>query len=163
VGERVGNRKVRFAAAIVVALIAAGGALAYYTSTGSGSGDASVVGSPADLTITAGTPATGLLYPGASGEVDATISNPNAFPVRVNSLVLASGGIAADAGHSGCDTSALHFTTQTNGGLGWDVPAKVGATDGSLDVQLADAISMDSDAANECQGATLSVYLATGP
>ena len=162
-GQRLGSRKGRFAATIVVALIAAGGALAYYTSTGSGSGDASVVGSPADLTITARTPATGLLFPGSSGEVDATISNPNTFPVRVNSLVLAGGGIAADSGHSGCDTSALHFTTQTNGGQGWDIPPKVGATDGTLDVQLADAISMDSDAANDCQGATFSVYLATGP
>ena len=147
---------------LVVALVAAGGAFAYYSSTGSGSGSASV-GTPAELTITAATPGTGFLYPGGSGEVDATISNPNTLSVRVNSLVLDSAGISADAGHSGCDTSALHYATQNNGGLGWDVPAKVGATDGSLDVELADAISMDTDAANECQGATFTIYLKTGP
>jgi hypothetical protein len=162
VGERLRSRKVKFAAALVVTLVVAGGALAYYTSTGSGSGAASV-GSPAELTITASTPVAGLLYPGASGEVDATISNPNTFSVRVNSLVLAGDGIAVDGGHSGCDTSALHYTTQDNGGAGWDVPARVGSTDGTLGVQLADAISMDTDAANECQGATFTVHLETGP
>jgi len=114
VGKRVRSRKVKLAVTIVVALIVAGGALAYYTSTGAGSGSASV-GSPAELTITAGTPTSGLLYPGSTGEVDATISNPNTFPLRVNSLILDSAGIAADSGHSGCDTSALHYTTQTNG------------------------------------------------
>jgi len=162
VGKRVRSRKVKLAVTIVVALIVAGGALAYYTSTGAGSGSASV-GSPAELTITASTPTSGLLYPGSTGEVDATISNPNTFTLRVNSLILDSAGIDADSGHSGCDTSALHYTTQTNGGSGWNVPAKVGSTEATLDVQLAGAISMDSSAVNECQGATFTVYLKTGP
>jgi hypothetical protein len=162
VGKRVRSRKVKLAVTIVVALIVAGGALAYYTSAGAGSGSASV-GSPAELTITAGTPTSGLLYPGSTGEVDATISNPNTFPLRVNSLILDSAGIAADSGHSGCDTSALHYTTQTNGGSGWNVPGKVGSTDGTLAIQLSGAISMDSSAANECQGSTFTVYLKTGP
>ena len=87
--------------------------------------------SPDPLSIAAQTPATNLLYPGGSGEVDAIVSNPNPFPVRINSLVLGNGGIGVDSAHSGCDTSALHFTSQYNGGAGWDVPAKVGATDGS--------------------------------
>ncbi|HZQ04929.1 MAG TPA: hypothetical protein VFA88_13040 [Gaiellaceae bacterium] len=162
-GKRFGSRKVKVAVAVVAALGVTGAAMAYYTASGSGSGNASVGGSPADLTITASTPSAGLLYPGSTGEVDATISNPNTFPVRVNSLVLGAGGIAPDSGHSSCEASALHFTTQTNGGTGWDVPARVGAVDGTLDVQLADAISMDNDAANECQGATFTVSLATGP
>ena len=77
--------------------------------------------------------------------------------------MLESGGISADGGHSGCDTTAVHYATQNNGGAGWDIPAKVGSTDGTLDVQLTGAISMDSSAANECQGATFTVYLKTGP
>jgi hypothetical protein len=155
----------RFAKALVSAiatLVLAGGAFAYFTSSGSGSGSASV-GSPDELTIAAVTPTSGLLYPGGTGELDAAISNPNSFSVRVNSLVLGSGGISVDAGHSGCDPSALHYMTQTNGGDGWKVPPKVGSTPGSLDVDLAGAISMDGDAANECQGATFTVSLATGP
>jgi hypothetical protein len=152
----------RLAAATAVALVAAGSAFAYYTSAGSGSGSASVA-SAAELTITAQVPASRLLYPGGSGEVDARISNPNPFRVRVNSLVLGSGGIDVDAAHSGCDPSVLHYTTQNAGGAGWDVPAMVGTTDGTLDLQLAGAISMDVSAANACQGATFTVSLATGP
>ncbi|HEY7602917.1 MAG TPA: hypothetical protein VH760_01560 [Gaiellaceae bacterium] len=149
-------------AAAATALAVSGGAFAYFSSTGSGSSSASVA-SPDPLTISARTPAVGLLYPGGSGEIDATISNPNPFPVRVSSLVLGSGGIGVDSGHSGCDTSAIHFTTQSNGGAGWDVPAKVGATDGSLDLDLGGAVSMDLSAANACQGATFTISLATGP
>jgi hypothetical protein len=153
---------VRLAAACAVALTATGGAFAFYTSAGGGSGSASV-GSPAALTITAGTPTGGLLYPGGSGEMDATISNPNPFPVRVNSLVLGTDGITVDAGHSGCDTSALHYSTQTNGGAGWDVPAQTGGTDGSLDVGLVGAVTMDTSAADACQGAAFVVHLDAGP
>jgi len=153
---------VRLAAAVTAALAVAGGAFAFYTSTGQGGGSASVA-SPDPLTITAQTPGSGLLYPGASGAVDATISNPNPFPVRVNSLVLGGSGISVDGPHSGCDTAALHYATQDNGGAGWDVPPRVGATNGTLDVALASAISMDTSAADACQGATFTISLATGP
>jgi hypothetical protein len=154
---------VRLVAALVVALVAAGAALAYFTSTGGGGSGGAAVGAPAALTIAASTPAGGLLYPGGTGEVDVTIANPNPFPVRVNSLVLGGAGISVDGTHAGCDTSALRYTTQTNAGAGWTVPAKVGSVDGRLDLQLADAIGMDGSAANACQGATFTVSLATGP
>jgi hypothetical protein len=156
------STSVKLAVALGVALVASGGALAYFTSAGNGNGGASI-GTPAELTISAGTPADGLLYPGGTGEVDATISNPNLFQVRVNSLVLGGGGIAVDGTHSGCDTSALRFTSQNNAGAGWNIPARVGAVDGTLDVRLEGAISMDGAAANACQGATFTVSLATGP
>jgi hypothetical protein len=153
---------VRLGVASAVALTVVGGAVAYYSAAGSGSGAASVT-TPAALTIDARTPTANLLYPGATGEVDATISNPNPFSVRVNSLVLGGGGIAVDADHSGCDSSALHYTSQTNGGAGWDVPARAGATDGTLSVELVGAIGMDVAAVDACQGAAFTVSLATGP
>jgi hypothetical protein len=162
--RRIRNRKSLLAlvAAAATALALSSGAVAYYTSAGHGSSSASVA-SPDPLSITAQSPATNLLYPGGSGELDATVSNPNPFPVRINSLVLGGSGIAVDSGHSGCDTSAVHFASQSNGGSGWDVPAKVGATEGTLDLALAGAISMDTDAANACQGATFTISLETGP
>jgi hypothetical protein len=162
--RRIRNRKTLLAvvAAAAAALTLSSGAIAYYSSAAHGSGSASVA-SPDPLSIAAGTPTNNLLYPGGSGEVDATVSNPNPFPVRINSLVLGSGGIGVDSAHSGCDASALHFTGQSNGGAGWDIPAKVGATDGTLDLTLAGAISMDLSAANACQGATFTVSLETGP
>jgi hypothetical protein len=157
-----GQRWVRLTVAASVTLVVAAGAAAYFTSTGSGSGNADV-GSPAALTITATTPTTGLLYPGGTGEVDLTISNPNTFSVRVNSLVLGSSGIESD--QSGCDTdNKIHFDSpQTNGGSGWTVPAGDGTNNGTLNVTLSGAINMDSDAENECQGATFTVHLETGP
>ena len=133
--RRIRNRKTLLAvvAAAATALALSGGAVAYYSSAGHGSGSASVA-SPDPLSIAAQTPTANLLYPGGSGEVDATVSNPNPFPVRINSLVLGSGGIGVDSAHSGCDTSAVHFTSQNNGGAGWDVPARIGTTDGTLDL-----------------------------
>jgi hypothetical protein len=162
--RRIRNKKTLLAAvaAAATALALSSGAIAYYSSVGHGSSSASVA-SPDPLAITAQTPASNLLYPGASGEVDATVSNPNPFVVRINSLVLGGDGIGVDSAHSGCDPSALHFTNQNNGGSGWDVPAKVGATDGTLGLALAGAISMDTDAANACQGAAFTISLETGP
>jgi hypothetical protein len=162
--RRIRNKKALLAvvAAAATALALSSGAIAYYSSSGQGSGSASVA-SPDPLSITARTPGTNLLYPGGSGEVDATVSNQNPFPVRINSLVLGSSGIGVDSGHSGCDTAAVHFTSQSNGGAGWDVPAKVGATEGTLDLALAGAITMDTSAASECQGATFTISLETGP
>ena len=162
--RRIRNRKALLAlvGAAATALALSSGAVAYYTSAGHGSSSASVA-SPDPLSITAQTPVTNLLYPGGSGELDATLSNPNPFQVRVNSLVLGGSGIGVDSGHSACDTSAVHFVSQSNGGSGWTVPAKVGPTEGTLDLALAGAISMDADAANACQGATFTISLETGP
>jgi hypothetical protein len=153
-GRRIRNRKPLLAVVVATAaaLALSGGAVATAS-----------VASPDPLSIAAQTPTVNLLYPGGSGEVDATVSNPNPFPLRINSLVLGSGGIGVDSAHSGCDTSALHFTSQSNGGAGWDVPARVGTTNGILDLQLTGSISMDTSAANACQGATFTISVATGP
>ena len=156
------SRRISAAVAVAVGLVVAGGALAYYTAAGSGGGSASVA-SGAELAIDAVTPTGKLLSPGQTGEVDATISNPSPFPVRVNSLVLGAGGITVDDAHAGCDTSALQYTRQDNNGEGWEVPARAGAVDGSLAVQLSGALTMDRSAADACQDAIFTVHLASGP
>ena len=53
------------------------------------------------------------------------------------------------------------YVTQDNNGDGWFVP---GSNDppAELELDLADAISMDTSAASECQGAEFTVYLAVG-
>ena len=65
-----------------------------------------------------------------------------------------------DGGHSGCSVATLSYTTQTNGGAGWTVPARVGIVDGTLAITLSNALSMGAGAASACQGATFTVYLA---
>jgi hypothetical protein len=165
-----GSRRGKLVVALLVALAVAAGAAAYFTSTGSGSGSASV-GSTQAVTITAGTP-TSALYPGGSADVAATISNPNSTAVHLHSLALDTSqgggtGFDVDTTHknAGCTVAAaaLGYTTQTNGGGDFVVPAKVGNTNGSLPVDLANAISMGAGAANACQGATFTVYLKVGP
>jgi hypothetical protein len=154
------KKKLTLSAILVVAGTAIGVAIAAWTTGGSGSGQAQA-GSAASMTISAGTPSASL-YPTASADVAATISNPNPYKVHVNSLAL--GAVSVDAGHSGCNTSSVSVTSpQTNGGSGWDVPAKSGGVNGSVGVDLANAISMDNTANDSCQGAIFTVALtATG-
>lgn len=154
------NRRL-FVAALVgaLAVMADGTAYAYWRATGSGSGSGAS-GTTASLTLSPATPSAAL-YPGGQADVKLTISNPNVFVVRIQSLALATsqgtGGFAVDAGHSGCATSTFSFTNQANA---WIVPAKVGAANGVLSVTLPNALTMGASAANACQGASVTVYLA---
>lgn len=153
------NRKrfVRIAVTAVVGLgIAGAAAYAAWSVNGSGHGTASAA-TAQNLTLTAGSPS-GSLYPGASADVDTSAANANSFPVHVGSVALDTSkgedGFDVDAGHSGCNLSSLSFTTATNGGGGWDVPAG-----SSTDIDATGAIAMDSSANDSCQGATFTVYL----
>lgn len=151
---------------LLVVTIASGGATyAYWRGSGSGTGSGTTATIVA-VTLGPGTPVSDL-FPGAQTSVVLTVTNPNFSPVRIGSFSLdtsqGTGGLAVDAGHSGCAVSALSFTTQTNGGAGWTVPAKVGAVNGTLPVTLAAALAMNTTAANACQGVSATVYLAAGP
>lgn len=155
-----------FLGILVVALVSGGGAaFARWSASGSGSG-AAANGALLAVSLTPGSPSAGL-YPGGQTSVVLTASNPNTTIVLIRSLALdtsqGTGGFSVDAGHSGCAVTALSFATQTNGGAGWSVPANNGIADGTLSITLTNALSMTSSAANACQGATFTVYLAAGP
>ena len=153
---------------LVAVLAIAAAALGFVAVSGSGAGTAGQsTATPLAVTISPAT-ATAALYPGGSADVSLTISNPNVSPSHLNSVVLdtsqgtGGSGFSADDGHPGCNVSSLSFTPQSNGGAGWDVPVKVGTTNGSLALDLTGAISMDTTAANACQGAQFTVYLKAG-
>jgi hypothetical protein len=155
---RLGNRRGWIATA-AVGVVA--GAIAYWSGAGSGTGSATL-GDPRALTISPGAPAT-RVSPGATASVAAVATNSNPYPVQIDSITLDSaegtGGFGVDAGHSGCGLSTLSLTTQTNGGAGWTVPARVGSTNGSLSINMPSALAMSAGAADACQGATFTVYL----
>lgn len=159
---RLGSTKSKVIALTVLAIAGTivGVAIAAWTTGGSGSGQAQA-GSASSMTISAGSPSSSL-YPTASADVAATISNPNPYKVHVSSISL--GAVGVDAGHSGCNTGSVSVTSpQDNGGAGWDVPAKSGGVNGSLNVDLASAVSMSNAANDACQGASFTVALtATG-
>jgi hypothetical protein len=93
------RKRVLVPAGIVVLVMMTGIAEAYFTSTGSGTGTASV-GSSSNVTLhgTVG----GALYPGVSSTVTFTVDNPSSGAQLVNTIHLASA--TPDAGHSGCST-----------------------------------------------------------
>jgi hypothetical protein len=150
---------------VVIALSTGGVATAFWTGAGGGRG-AGTTGTLEAVTLGPGSPAA-TLYPGGRAGVMLVITNPNPSAVQVESLVLDAsrgvGGFAVDVGHVGCTVTSLSLAAQTNGGTGWVVPAKAGATDGRLAVTLADALSMSTAGADACQGANITVYLAAGP
>ena len=146
--------------AAIVALLGAATAGAFWTVGGAGGGTVSAE-TVASVTLTPGT-ATTDLYPGRSGDVAVSIANGNTYRAFVGSLALdtarGTNGFSVDGGHSGCDVAALSYTTQSNGGAGWFVPA--GST---LDLDLVNAVDLATGAASECQGATFTVYLLAAP
>jgi hypothetical protein len=133
-------------------------ASAFWNSSGVGTGGG-VTGTALPVVLTPGSPAA-QLRPGGVADATLTMTNPNGFPVTIGSLILdtthGTGGFAVDSGHAACNTSSLGFTTAT---AGWTVPAKVGSTDGTLDVVLSHSVSMASSAPDACQGVNVSVYL----
>lgn len=160
------RRLIKFGLPILAVLVIAGVALAFWTAAGTGSGSGSTASNPQDVTLSGGSTTTDLV-PGGTGDVSVTVSNPNTFPVHVNSLVLdtngGTGGYDINSGHSGCDLSTvLSYTTQDNSSNGWDIPAKVGSTNGSLPIDLTGAVTMDTAADNACQGANFTVHLKPG-
>ena len=150
--------------AAAVALGGAGVAYAYWTAGGSATA-AGGTGTTVPVVLSTGTPTAALLPGGTSGVV-LTATNSNTSPLTINSFTLntaqGTGGFAVDAGHSGCTLTTLSFPAQTNGGSGWVVPGKVGGTNGTLSITLANSLAMSTSAANACQGATFTVYVVAG-
>jgi hypothetical protein len=160
------SRVQRRALVITALLVVTGGglAVAYWSGSGASTGVATT-GTSRLLDLSPGTP-TDSLHPGGRADVVLDITNPNTAPTVINSLELdtthGTAGFAVDGAHGGCGLSALSFAPQRNGGAGWIVPARVGTADGSVELTLTNAVSMDVAAANACQGATFTVYLAAG-
>ncbi len=145
---------------IVFALTATGTAFAYWARSGGGS-SAATTGTTQALVLSPGT-ASNQLYPGGQSAVAVTVTNPNPGPVNAPSLALettqGTGGFAVDGAHAACGVASLTFSTQTNGGAGWTIPAS-----GSSGLSLANSLSMNTNAPNACQGASFTVYLKVGP
>lgn len=157
-GIRPPARLLKIAAPIALALCAV--AVAYWTGTGTGSAT-TTLGNPLAVTLSPGTPDT-QLSPDAAAAVATVASNPNPYPVHINSISLdtaqGTSGFGVDAGHPDCDLSTLEFQSPVNGSPGWTVPAMVGSTPGSLSIEM-DGLTMSADASNACQGANFTVYL----
>jgi hypothetical protein len=96
---RKNKRRALIALSATCTLVAAGAAIAYFTSSGSGTATATV-GSSSAVTLKA--TVTGSLYPGTASPVTFTVDNPSTGKQRVGTISLEK--ITPDAGHSTCST-----------------------------------------------------------
>ena len=136
-------------ALFIGATFAAGIAFAAWTASGSGSGYAKAT-TPLPLTtvdVSATTAAT--LYPGADGDVELEIDNPNDYPVRVTD-VAGNGSITVDGAHAACNVASVAFTDQSS--LTLDVGAGTSAA-----FALTGAVHMYGTANDSCQGAIFTI------
>jgi hypothetical protein len=160
------SRVVQIGAVVAIGLIS--GALAYWAGTGAGTVTATL-DSPEQTTLSEGTPL-GQLYPGDDASVAVIATNPNPYIIVIQSLTLdtdaGTGGFDVDSGHSGCDTSVIHFVPHGPPwgifGPGWRVPPRIGAVDGTLNIDLGAALTMETGADQDCQSATFTVHLLAG-
>jgi hypothetical protein len=145
------ERKRLITAAISLLIVGVVGLVyAAWTTNGTGSGYAKA--STAQSLTTSAVVPTATLYPGADGNVQVTINNPNSFPVRV-SAIAGNGSVTAAGGIGSCTASQVTFTNQS--GLTIDIAAA-----GSTTSTLTNAAHMASNADDGCQGATFTIPVA---
>jgi len=134
--------------AAVGTCLTGGTAYAFWTAGGTGSGTATA-GVVQPLTTSPATVSSGLLYPGANGDVALTVDNPNPFTVTVTSVV-GSAVITSDKG-AACDAATgVSFTDLTS--TSFAVPASSSRT-----LTLTGAVVMDFSSDDSCQGATFTI------
>lgn len=131
----------------MMVLAVAGVALAYFTSSGTGSGTATV-GTVADVTIDPVTIAD-TLYPGGSSSVAFTINNSSDTAVNVDKVVADTPAITGLP--AGCEAADFTFADVS---VAATIPAS-GSVNGSGTLEMANtAVSQDA-----CQGASPVLHL----
>jgi hypothetical protein len=150
---RILNKRTFIATAMtLIVMTAVGFVYAAWTASGTGEGYAKAGNSQALSTVDVSATTNASLYPGVTGNVTLKINNTNPFPVRITAVTLngAQSAITADAGHSGCTTTGVTFTNQSN--LTLDAPAGT-----QTEFTLNGAAAMSNASLNACQGATFTI------
>jgi hypothetical protein len=140
------GRKLSLMGAVLALFLVGSVVFAAWLVTGEGNGAAQAVTAD-DLVVQPGTTSADL-YPGADGDVELTIENPNPFDVEVQTIV-GDGPVTSAA--PGCSTTGVSFTDQLA------VTGMTVAAGATINVSLDDAASMNNSSDNACQGATFSV------
>lgn len=135
-------------------VVVAGGAYAYFTTSGTGTGTAAV-GSSSAVTLHA--TVTGNLYPGTSSPVTFTVDNPSQGQQQVGTISLSS--ITVDASHKECST-AIGGTKPDFSMPAVAVEKSFGNGNGQSITQTGTLTMNDTGVSQDkCQGATLTLHL----
>ncbi len=139
-------------AAFALLLVAQGGvAYAYFSTTATASG-AGAVAAPVGLSVQAAT-STGTLYPGTTGTVAFTVTNPNPFAVEVTAVTAASVSSSSTATCPATDVTVAEATPLTF--PPFTIPART--TSGTE--SLGDLVRLAADAPSACQGAMFTIHI----
>jgi hypothetical protein len=178
--ERRRSRRRKAAPALIGALLAGGGAFAasnWVVGLNAGSSGESQSAGISNLSISAvaSPSATNLLYPGATGDVVMTITNPNPYPVTITAVQLPS-NTAYASGYSnsslttpqtGCSAATpsdviWNYSTSTSGSSHTLTTPLTVAANGNLAVTLMNDASMTSSAPATCASTYFSMPSLTG-
>ncbi len=132
-------------------LLVGGIAGAFWATTGTGSGSDAAV-SAQTLTVTAAASPTADLYPGASGALQFTVTNPNPYPVTLTSVTY---GAITSSNPTNCP--AANLVAATGGVLGTAIPVSANGTSGNA--TMPNAVTLASTAPNGCQGIIFTIVL----
>jgi hypothetical protein len=121
-----------------------GGAYAYWTSSGLGSGQAST-GTGQNVTIATNATAGTLLQPGGSGDLVIAATNPNSQAVHITRITLGS--------ITGCTTPAITLTSPSSGYLPFTIPGNANAAR----LVIPNALTMGTTASSDCQGVAFTI------
>ena len=137
-------------AALVAALgLFVGTAYASFTSSGSGSGDATT-GTLQSVTIEASATPTSTLLPGGKADLALTVANPNSFPVTMTAVSPGSGPVTV-TGAVGCSATDADVSVTAKVGL------RTTLTPGTSTVDIATGAVMGAGSASACQHATFHI------
>jgi hypothetical protein len=140
-------RKISKRSAVVLGaagvVLVAGVAYAAWTSTGAGSG--SVTSTTSANSVISSSDAGAALYPGGTTTFKVKITNPNSYPVVVNSISAGTSNVV-----NGCAAGAVTSAAVTN-------PTGTIAAGGTADYTL--TATMDHDASDACKSQTFSLPL----
>ena len=148
------KRRAIFALTAALMVVVVGGAYAYFTTSGTGTGTAAV-GSSSAVTLHA--TVTGSLYPGSSSPVSFTVDNPSSGKQRVGTISLSS--ITVDAAHSECSTVITGGTPDFT--MAPVVANQNFANGNGQAVTATGTLAMNETnvSQDKCQGATLTLHL----
>lgn len=141
---------VALVAAVGVVVLASGSAFAYFTASGTKTGNATV-GTDVIVTVTAATAANDL-FPGTSGTVRFTLKNTNSFTTNFTSVT---GASVTSGNPGGCPASNIIVATLPL--TITKITVAAGQTTGTQTIST--LISMSSTAPNACQGVAFTVSL----
>ena len=143
---------------VVISVVVAGAAFAYWTAGGSGNGSASTAGAQSALTANQTTSLTAM-YPGDTAQtISGNFDNPNSGPIYVNTVTVSIASVTKAAGAPAGTCDATDYTLASAAmTVNNEVPTGTGGAFTGATLKFNDKTTTNQDA---CKGATVNLAYA---